>query len=105
MRLKDDTVVVHGIRQELILALYAADEVYKELGIEEGIVVTSLNDAVHSPTSLHYAGAACDIRIRSLPDHISPAQAAKKIKERLNIDYDVVVEADHIHIEYQPRRR
>lgn len=105
MRFKDVSVVVHGVQPELILALYVADEVYREAGVEEGIVITSMNDATHSETSLHYAGAAADIRIRSLPDSMSPAQTAKAIKARLTVDFDVVVEADHIHIEYQPRRR
>jgi len=105
MRLKDDSVELFGIRSEVVFALYVADEVYKELGVKEGIVVTSGTDGKHSLTSLHYSGNAADIRTNTLPATASPATAAKMIKERLNVDFDVVVEPTHIHIEYQPRYR
>lgn len=105
MRLKDDSVELFGLRNEVLFALYVADEVYKELGVKEGIVVTSGVDGKHSVTSFHYAGNAVDIRTYTLPTTTSPATAGKMIKERLNIDFDVVVEKDHIHIEYQPRYR
>lgn len=103
MRIKDDSVEVAGIRPELMFGLYVADEVYRSVGVD--MVVTSITDGRHSLTSLHYAGQAADIRIRNLPPNTSPATIAKEIKSRLNIDFDVVVEPDHIHLEYQPRRR
>lgn len=92
-----------ALAPQLLLALYVADGIWRELG--EELVVTSLNDSKHSHTSLHYAGMAADLRTR----YFSPAQvnnAAARLREALgtNPSYDVVVESDHIHLEYQPKR-
>ena len=72
---------------------------------ETNLVVTSCNDGHHSLTSLHYSGNAVDLRTRNLPDNITGHIVRDEIKKNLNIDYDVVLESDHIHLEYQPRRR
>lgn len=100
MRIKDSSVKIQGISTELLFALLVSDQVYQETGQE--LVITSLNDGKHSVTSLHYSGNAADIRIyRDGKDQ----QRRDMIKERLGIDYDVILESNHIHIEYQPRRR
>jgi len=104
MRIKDDSVEPKDCSVQLLLALMVADQVYKEFGAD-GVVITSLNDARHSETSLHYAGNAADIRVWNLPDSVDPNDVVTSIKARLNLDYDVIFESDHIHIEYQPRRR
>ena len=57
----------------------------------------------HGETSLHWSGHAVDLRSRclaleqqrSVVDHLIAA---------LGRHFDVVLEKDHIHIEYQPRR-
>jgi hypothetical protein len=69
------------------------------------MVVTSVNDGSHSYSSLHYSGCAADLRIRNLPEHTMPEDVANEIKERLGKDFDVIVEKDHIHMEYQPKKR
>lgn len=102
MRLKDNTVKLHGIRPELLFALQVAAEVYKVYGQE--LVITSCNDSKHAPTSLHYAGCAVDMRTHYFTDSIC-RKVVSDIKERLGIDFDVVLEKDHLHIEYQPRGR
>lgn len=97
MRLKDG-VKVHGIRPELLLALQIADAVYRERG--HSLTVTSLTDGTHSATSLHYAGAAADLRIWGVDE---PHAMALEIGAALGEDYDVLAERTHIHLEYQPR--
>ena len=101
MRLKDDTVCLTGIRPELLFGLTVANDVYASLGVE--LVITSANDARHSTTSLHYAGCAVELGTRNIPG--DPATVAADLKSRLNVDYDVIFEGDHIHLEWQPRRR
>ena len=91
-----------GIRPELTLAILIAAGVYEEH--DTPLVVTSLVDSKHSATSLHYAGAAVDLRTRNLPSSADPAMIAREIKSRLTVDYDVIAEKDHIHLEWQPRR-
>ena len=101
MRLKEG-VSVTGVRPELLLALQIADGVYAAFGHE--LVVTSLNDGKHSRTSLHYAGAAADLRTRDLQPGIVP-KLVDSMRAALGVDFDVVLERDHIHLEWQPRRR
>ena len=110
LRLKDASVQLTGLRPELLFALIVADQVYTEAGAEF-TTVTSVNDGEHSHTSLHYAGAAADLRIRdpytgeSVFDGRTPEQVAGAIRDRLGIDYDVILESTHIHIERQEKRR
>ncbi len=65
-------------------------------------VITSVCDGKHSATSLHYTGCAFDCRIRAL-DAKQRKQITSDLKVALTSDFDVVLEATHIHIEYQPR--
>lgn len=99
MRLKDNSVFP-DICPPLLLALIVADDVYSDHGAR--MVVTSLKDGKHSAKSLHYAGAAADLRTRTLAQGAA-AQIAEDLAGRLNHHYDVILESDHIHIEWQPR--
>ena len=102
MKFKDSSVKVQGIRPELLLALQIADNVYKMH--EEELVITSLADGFHTITSLHFTGCAADLRTRYF-DANEKHEVVKELKDRLTNDYDVVLERDHIHLEYQPKRR
>lgn len=97
MRLKTG-VKLTGLRAELFVAIMVADQVYAEVGRE--LVITSVVDSKHSATSLHYAGSAFDCRIY---DDMDNEKIKATIKERLGIDFDVILEGNHIHVEYQPR--
>ena len=100
IRFKQGTKVF-GIRPEVVMAILVAEGVYKT--VSTGLVLTSVNDGRHSLTSLHYSGNAVDIRTRELdPDHIE--EIGEEIRQSLTSEYDVVVESDHIHIEFQPKR-
>jgi hypothetical protein len=64
--------------------------------------VTSGFEGSHSEGSLHYSGLAEDYRIRD----VNPSELAEmvgKVRARLGSLYDVVLEADHLHVEYDPR--
>lgn len=103
MKLKPG-VTVTGLRPELLLALTIADRIYQNHGHD--LVVTSLLDGRHSWTSLHYSGCAADLRTTAAGLAASTIEAiASDIKRSLTVDYDVVVEVDHLHVEFQPRRR
>lgn len=94
-------VKVQGIRPELILAIIVADGVYASLGQE--LVITSLLDGTHSNTSLHYTGCGVDFRTRFFTQE-EAEKARNDISARLTSDYDVILESNHIHLEYQPRK-
>lgn len=100
MRLKAGVRSI-GIKPELLLAVMVSEAAYRELGHE--LVLTSLVDGRHSRASIHYSGGAADLRIRNVPE--SQWQTlANMIRSRLGEDYDVVLESDHIHLEYQPKK-
>ena len=50
--------------------------------------------------SLHYQGKAFDLRTWHVIEEV-----AKQLRTYLGKDYDVIVEKDHIHVEYDPKQK
>lgn len=90
-------VRIHGIRSETVLAIGIVEGVYASYGYT--LTVTSVLDGQHMRASLHYVGAAFD---GGLPGS-KVEEIADKCRGALGDDYDVVVEAEHIHFEFQPK--
>lgn len=93
-------VRITGVRPEILLAAVAAERVYEEAGHD--FTITACVDGKHMAGSLHYAGGAIDVRTRDL----QPADVQKliaRIKSCLGDDFDVLLEVDHVHIEFQPK--
>lgn len=95
------------LEPEMAEALPLIDAAYTDLAIDAECVVTSANDGRHMDGSLHYVGRAVDLRTRDLhPDVIGKLVLA--LRKRLNGDatmnrpYQVIQEADHLHLEWQP---
>jgi len=94
-------VSLDGLKPEILSILDIVDSVYKDLAGRE-VVITSTTDSKHGVKSFHYSGFAIDTRIRDL----TPKQSANilvELKNKLGKDYDVVLEIDHFHIEYDPK--
>lgn len=90
-------VRIFGVRPELVLALTIIERVYQTQGSE--LVITSVTDGEHMRGSLHYTGAAVDLRLPVTDvDTI-----VVHLKADLGQDFDVVLEPDHIHVEFQPK--
>lgn len=89
-----------GMRPEILLAAVVAERAYNEAGFD--LTITACVDGKHSTGSLHYSGAAIDLRTRDVPAASVPKLAAR-LKECLAGEFDVVLEGDHIHIEFQPK--
>ena len=86
--------------------------------ISELLVVTSADDSLHSRGSLHFIGRAFDLRCfgdrpGGLDVGVGVEVTDGKQRELAEIwvgwlsaylgsDYDVVLESDHIHVEYDP---
>jgi hypothetical protein len=104
---------LEGVTPQTIKAIEIVDNIYLSFG--ENLTVTSgtegrPGDGVHKHDSLHYTGNAFDCRIWVFKkadgqntDMAKVNTVAKQIREALGKDYDVLVEADHIHIEYDPK--
>lgn len=93
-------VRVRGLSNELLLAIIIAESVFQET--ESSMTITSLTDGKHSVSSYHYTGDAVDLR---LPSTVTRDQLLAQLKKALGTDYDVILEVDHIHIEYDPKPR
>jgi hypothetical protein len=90
-------VRIRGLSPPALLAINIAAEVYRH--VNEDFVITSVTDGDHKSGSLHHVGDAFDLR---LPGNYSKAYIANEIQSRLGSSYDVVLERDHIHVEYDP---
>ena len=74
-------------------------EVYRDYG--EAPVITSGTDGRHMEGSLHYLGLAFDFRTRHVQPDDRMALTAS-LQAALGDDFDVILEHDHIHVEYDP---
>jgi len=90
-------VDISRLRRPIRKILNTLDRIYREFGYE--LVITSTYEGNHSPSSLHYANLAIDIRVPKK----DRAKIYEKIRNTLSKDYDVVNEETHIHIEYDPK--
>lgn len=107
--LKDTSVRPTGLTPQLMLGIFIVQSKFDERGVP--FVVTSLNDGDHKatsarhPRSLHYEGRAADIRLPSRYTNDAATDSAMLLTLRgaLGRDYDVILEADHFHLEYDPK--
>lgn len=91
-----------GIQPELVLGLMIADGVYGQFGHKE-TVVTSIRDGKHLASGLHPKGKAFDLRTTAAGmGQFHAGEIAIALRRRLGNSYDVVVEKDHIHVEFDP---
>ncbi len=99
MRLKAG-VRIRGITPEMAFVMPIIESVYLEYGTEA--VITSVSEGRHMRGSKHYTGCAVDVRTRTVDtEHHAPLCAS--LRGALEEDFDVVLERDHIHIEYDPK--
>ena len=98
----EKNVRLSDLTPQILIGVMIAWAIYAALGANE-FVLTSVNDGTHSPKSLHRFGYAVDIRIWVLTG-AKRVMAQRKIADALGKDFDVILEKDHMHIEYDPKR-
>jgi hypothetical protein len=94
-------VDLHGIRPEMVIAILVAASVYNSFDVP--LVITSVNDSTHSPGSKHYVGLGVDLRTSNVLQKDLPT-LHKLLKEALGVQFDTILEKDHIHIEFDPKQ-
>ena len=99
MKLKDG-VILAGLQIEMRPGLIVADRLWRKYGHE--LVLTCGLNGSHSAGSLHYYGLAVDCRTFYFdPEEL--LDLFQELKETLPSEFDVVLESDHIHLEYDPK--
>lgn len=96
-----DGVKIDGVKKETIELMLLLNG-YFVAKIGKPFVVTSCMEGKHMKGSKHYSGYAVDIRIR----HLSVCEMNNLLawfKINYDKEYDMVVEKDHLHIEYDPK--
>ena len=109
IHLKDDSVLIDGLKQEMYFALGIADAAYAAEGLE--CVITAGLDGKHMTHSKHAEGFAVDLRSSNLsPDQHSRISASLKRLEKYGFDFvdesshaTSNTTAEHFHIEYDPK--
>lgn len=86
---------------QVVFALNVAERLYAKFDAE--CVVTSGRDGRHSDRSLHYLGRAVDLRTRVFTAN-QAAALRNELADALGPQYDVILESDHIHLEWDPRK-
>jgi hypothetical protein len=89
-----------AVKEEICRAISITDALHRDLTGRDA-EVTSIVEGDHSERSLHYAGLAFDLRSWYLDDLVS---FCNMLRTALGDKYDVVLEATHIHVEFQPKR-
>lgn len=91
-------VSIEKLNREIRRATVPIEIVYAENGDEA--VLTSAGEGTHGVGSLHYANDAVDVRMPKS----NAGEVAQDLRRKLGPDFDVVLELDHIHVEYDPKQ-
>ena len=90
-------VDISRLNREIRRALPKIQEVLRQF--HEELVITSTYEGTHGEGSLHYCNDAIDLKGPKV--YLGPTK--EDLKVTLGKDYDVVLERDHIHVEYDPK--
>jgi hypothetical protein len=93
-------VRIFGQRPEMLKVDLVVTGVFQEYGYDA--IQTGGVEGKHSRESFHYNGLASDYRTRHVAAELLK-DMRDKIAARLPDDFDVILESDHIHIEFQPK--
>ena len=91
-------VSIEKLSRNMRRTLGMVEEAYLRLAGEEA-VITSTYEGTHGPGSLHYANEGIDFRKakKAFPE------IAASLKNSLGVNYDAVIEGDHLHVEWDPK--
>jgi hypothetical protein len=93
-------VDITGIKEPTIIMIHHVADAFAAAGYDT--VVTSVVDGKHMTDSLHYDGCAADFRTRHVKTKKELTAILADAKKRCGNAYDIIIETDHIHGEFQP---
>jgi len=93
---------VKGMQPEILLAIIIADQLMRKM-YGKDLTLTSITDGHEfNPRSLHNPGYAFDMRIWGMA-RFDQDKFVEELSNLLGGEYDIVVERDHIHVEFDPK--
>lgn len=92
-------VALAGMSPTLAIATQIVEPILAKYGQE--LVITSCMDGKHKRSSAHYTGMAIDLRIWDITD---ADRCVEEMQYNLGKNYDVLLENDHIHLEFDPEQ-
>lgn len=106
MKLKTG-VTIQGLHPAMRKVMHNAEQAWNKAGNEA--VITAGTEAaypdgrlIHSAGSFHPFGQALDFRTNYF-NQMTITRLAEDMRHRLGTGYEVIIERDHIHIEYDPK--
>lgn len=91
---------IAGLKPEMVLGIMLMKGVFDKY--DRDLVITSALDSSHGRGSLHFVGQALDLRTRHLQEN-TVGPIVSELEEALGPDFDVILEGNHIHVEFQPK--
>ena len=101
LKLKN-SVRFYNINYPALTVFRAVLDLWKELVPAINPVLTSANDSRHTTNSKHYSDLGWDFRTNNLP-RATAELATQRLVEILGTNYDVILEKDHLHVEYDEK--
>ena len=108
---ENGTVRLAGLQPEMDIAMYVVEDVLNDWLIETVITAGTEEfypdgSLIHSVGSLHPRGYALDFRRRDIPsaDFDEVIKLIRDALHKISLAYDVVVEGNHIHIEFDVKK-
>ena len=93
-----------GIRPELTVAMQIANTVLTTAISGYTMTITCCTEGKHTHSSKHYTGCAFDLRTSDFPSGVAHS-VTMQLARVLGADFDVILESDHIHIEFDPKEQ
>jgi hypothetical protein len=90
-------VILRGLNEKMLPVFRKAPNIWRKYG--KNLVITSGLDGKHCKGSRHYAGLALDLRSLNLKRN-ARAQVRNELAVALGHEFRVLMEDDHIHVEY-----
>lgn len=97
-----------GVTPRAVVILAAVANEAARLNKPAEVVITSVTDGKHKTGSLHYTGAAVDVRSKNFHSHDDKVLFLQRLLDRLGPEYEGFLEAEntpneHFHVEYDPK--
>ena len=97
LRFKGNTKL-YGLQPESLHGIDTCLGVFHSRGLP--MTITSARGDQHGPHSHHFKGLAWDIRIWDIAGE--EQLVCEELQDALGDQYQVILETDHIHVEYDP---